>query len=148
MMWRVVRHPPGVYSRVTLHHTWRQMTTDDAVHSIAEPETSHDMPDLAKVVRTFPVRDGEKPWTVKEVRAIANDLIAEMARWRGGPREADAELSALLRNSGDGAGDDQADSGSSALEREQELTLVNNTRDLLEQNQHALVRAGTGVRLV
>lgn len=118
------------------------MTTDDAVHSIAEPETSHDMPDLAKVVRTFPVRDGEKPWTVKEVRAIANDLIAEIARLQVELLEADAELSALLRNSGDGAGDDQADSGSSALEREQELTLVNNTRDLLEQNQHALVRVG------
>lgn len=118
------------------------MTTDDAVRSIAEPETSHDMPDLAKVVRTFTVRDGEKPWTVKEVRAIANDLIAEIARLQVELIEADAELSALLRNSGDGAGDDQADSGSSALEREQELTLVNNTRDLLEQNQHALVRVG------
>src|SRR5665811_918048 len=79
-VWRVVRHPLGVYSRVTLHHTWRPMNTDDAVRSIAEPETSHEMPDLAKVVRTFTVRDGEKPWTVKEVRAIANDLIAEIAR--------------------------------------------------------------------
>ena len=118
------------------------MTTDDAVRSIAEPETSHDMPDLAKVVRTFPVRDGEKPWTVKEVRAIANDLISEIARLQVELFEADAELSALLRNSGDGAGDDQADSGSSALEREQELTLVNNTRDLLEQNRHALARVG------
>ena len=36
-------------------------------------------------------------------------------------------------------GDDQADSGSSALEREQELTLVNNTRDLLDADD---ARAG------
>ena len=32
------------------------------------------MPDLAKAVRTFPVREGEKPWTVKEVRAIVAEL--------------------------------------------------------------------------
>lgn len=118
------------------------MTTDDAVRSIIEPDAPHEMPDLAKVVRTFPVREGEKPWTVKEVRAIADELMTEIARLQVELSEADAELSALLRNSGDGAGDDQADSGSSALEREQELTLVNNTRDLLDQNRHALERVG------
>jgi DnaK suppressor protein len=118
------------------------MTTDDATRSIIERDPPHEMPDLAKVVRTFPVRDGEKPWTVKEVRVIADELSAEIARLQVELLEADAELSALLRNSGDGAGDDQADSGSSALEREQELTLVNNTRDLLDQNRHALERVG------
>ncbi len=66
---------------------------------------------------------------------------------RNGWRElavADEELSNLLRHSGDGAGDDQADSGSSALEREQELTLVNNVRDLLAQTSHALDRIAAG----
>jgi DnaK suppressor protein len=114
------------------------MTTDDAVRSPIYTE----IPDLAKAVRSFPVREGEKRWTVKEVRAIADELVAEIARLEVELSEADAELSALLRNSGDGAGDDQADSGSSALEREQELTLVNNTRDLLDQNRHALERVG------
>lgn len=118
------------------------MTTDDAIRSSVEPAAGRELPDLAKLVKTFPVRDGEKPWTVKEVTAIADELIAEIARLEVELSEADAELSALLRNSGDGAGDDQADSGSSALEREQELTLVNNTRDLLEQNRHALERVG------
>lgn len=118
------------------------MTTDDAVRSIIEPDAPYQLPDLAKVVRTFLVREGEKPWTVKEVTAIADELAAEIERLKVELAEADAELSALLRNSGDGAGDDQADSGSSALEREQELTLVNNTRDLLDQNRHALERVG------
>src|SRR5450830_1318467 len=98
--------------------------------------------DLGKIARTFLVRDGEKPWTVSEVRTIAFELAAEITRLGTELTDADAELSELLRNSGDGSGDDQADSGSSALEREQELTLVNNTRDLLEQNQHGLVRVG------
>jgi DnaK suppressor protein len=118
------------------------MTTDDEARSTVVPDPPHEMPDLAKIIRTFTVREGEKPWTVKEVRAVADDLMAEIARLQVELSEADAELSALLRNSGDGAGDDQADSGSSALEREQELTLVNNTRDLLDQNRHALERVG------
>jgi DnaK suppressor protein len=97
---------------------------------------------LAKLVVTFPVRDGEEPWTVDEVNEIANGLASEISRLEVELVEADAELSSLLRYSGDGAGDDQADSGSSALEREQELTMVNNTRDLLDQTRHALDRVG------
>lgn len=118
------------------------MAIDDTVTPAVASGTAHEMPDLVKVVKTFPVREGEKPWTVKEVRTIAEELTVEIARLRIELSAADAELSDLLRNSGDGAGDDQADSGSSALEREQELTLVNNTRDLLEQNLHALERVG------
>ena len=100
--------------------------------------------DLSKVVKQFPVRAGEKPWTVKEVTAVADELIVERDRLVGELANADAELTDLLRNAGDGAGDDQADSGASALEREHELTLVNNTRDLLEQTRHALDRIAAG----
>ncbi|WP_372595278.1 TraR/DksA family transcriptional regulator [Actinotalea sp.] len=94
------------------------------------------------LVAAFPVREGETPWTVAEVDELREELVVEIARLRVELSDADAELSDLLRNSGDGAGDDQADSGSSALEREQELTMVNNTRDLLEQNESALQRIG------
>jgi len=97
---------------------------------------------LAEVVDSFPVQEGEEPWTVAEVEEIAGEITVEIERLRAELAAADAELSSLLRNSGEGAGDDQADSGSSALEREQELTLVNNTRDLLAQNLHALERLG------
>ena len=41
-------------------------------------------------------------------------------------------------HSGDGAGDDQADTGSKAFEREQEMTLLANTRETRFQTQHAL----------
>lgn len=117
------------------------MASQDSLHPAA---AVHDFPDLAKAVRQFPVRDGEKPWTVREVRAVADELIDDVSRLGAELRSADAELSDLLRNSGDGAGDDQADSGSSALERESELTLVNNTRDLLAQSQHALLGIAAG----
>lgn len=100
--------------------------------------------DLSKLVKQLPVRPGEKSWTAKEVTAVADELIAERERLEGELASADADLTDLLRYSGDGAGDDQADSGASALEREHELTLVNNTRDLLEQTKHALDRIAAG----
>ena len=92
--------------------------------SLSAKPGAFDLPDLAKAVRQFPVRDGEKPWTAREVRAIADELIGHVHRLESELESADADLSELLRNSGDGAGDDQADSGSSALEREQELTAL------------------------
>lgn len=116
------------------------MAIQDPVSAAGRPRPSRDH--LEDVVATFPVRDGEEPWTVAEVEEIAAELTAEIARLEVELSEADAELTSLLRYSGDGAGDDQADSGASALEREQELTMVNNTKDLLEQNRHALERVG------
>jgi DnaK suppressor protein len=97
-------------------------------------------PHLARDVKSFPVRDGEEPWTLHEVEELAAFLLEDKERL-----ERELAAADLLRNSGDGAGDDQADYGSSALEREQELTLVNNMRDLLAQTAHAVdrIRKGT-----
>lgn len=117
------------------------MAIDDAA-GLTRVTAVPDTKELATVVDSFPVREGEEPWTVVEVQEIATEITVEVDRLRAELAAADAELSSLLRNSGEGAGDDQADSGSSALEREQELTLVNNTRDLLAQNLHALERLG------
>ncbi|GIG27894.1 TraR/DksA family transcriptional regulator [Cellulomonas marina] len=100
--------------------------------------------DLDRLAGELLVRDGEEPWTPEELRAVAAGLTSDVERLTEELAAADQGLSELLRNSGDGAGDDQADSGSSALEREHELTLVNNTRDLLAQTQHALGRMARG----
>lgn len=113
--------------------------------STSQRETIRDaFPNLARDVKKFPVRDGEDPWTLQEVSELALLLLEDRERYTRELAAADAELSDLLRNSGDGAGDDQADYGSSALEREQELTLVNNLRDLLAQTTHAIDRIGQG----
>ena len=135
-MWCVVVTSPVIYPHGTFG-AGSEMTIQDPV-SGARPSSA----DIADLLTSFPVRDGEDPWTVEEVEAVAEELTTEIARLEVELSEADAELTSLLRYSGDGAGDDQADSGASALEREQELTMVNNTRDLLEQNRHALARVG------
>lgn len=116
------------------------MSTNDALSTL----TMGSDDERGALVGVLPVRDGEEPWTRQEVDEVADELQADRERLAGELVAADAELSDLLRNSGDGAGDDQADSGSSALEREHELTLVNNTRDLLEQTTHALERLAAG----
>jgi len=117
------------------------VANDSLSSTVVVPDDSKE---LARLAKLFPVRDGEKPWTPREVKDVADDLVSDVDRLTAELAAADAELSDLLRNSGDGAGDDQADSGSSALEREQELTLVLNTRDMLGQTQHALARISAG----
>jgi RNA polymerase-binding protein DksA len=49
-----------------------------------------------------------------------------------------------LRQSEDGAGDDQADAGSKAFEREQEQSIAANRQLLIEQIQHAIERIDSG----
>ena len=102
------------------------------------------LPNLGKDAGRFLVRDGEDKWTAAEAREVTEQLLVECERLEEEIATADAELSDFLRNSGEGSGDDQADYGSSALEREQELTLLNNTRDVLAQNRNALERMGSG----
>ncbi|OLT14734.1 hypothetical protein BJF80_12190 [Serinicoccus sp. CUA-874] len=58
--------------------------------------------------------------------------------------EAEQELFERGRAYGDGAGDDQADAGSATWEREHELSVTNNARDLIDQNTHALDRIADG----
>jgi DnaK suppressor protein len=96
-----------------------------------------------KAARRIPVHESEAKWTAAEVRAVAAELEADIARLRGELVDAEGELDDLLRDSG-GAGDDQADTGSRALEREQSLTLVNNVRDMILHSELALARLTAG----
>ena len=56
----------------------------------------------------------------------------------------EAELTGLMRDSGDGAGQDQADIGASSFERDHELTVLSNERDKLAQIERALGRIDDG----
>lgn len=93
---------------------------------------------------SLPVREGEGPWTQEELDEVRQELSGEAERLRAELEESEQELADLMRDYGDGAGDDQADAGSATLEREQELSLANNTRELLQQVDHALHRIAEG----
>ena len=89
--------------------------------------------------RALLVREGDEPWKVTELRAIARTLNADVERLVAEVQANAAELDDLLHTQ-EGSGDDQADAGSTALEREQEMSIVLNTREMLEQSVEALRR--------
>ncbi len=89
-------------------------------------------------VPVIPVAEGEDPWTAEELAEVRAELVAEVARMEHAIIIAEAELDELLRDAGDGAGRDPADVGSSNFERDQEMSLAQNAREMLEQSQLAL----------
>jgi RNA polymerase-binding protein DksA len=94
--------------------------------------------------RSRAVRDDESPWTAKELREVRAEIESDVAHLRGEITVAEADLVGLMRDAGDGAGDDQADAGAKTFEREQEISLANNAREMLRQNLHALERLEDG----
>ncbi len=90
------------------------------------------------------VLEHEEPWTAAELKGVRAEIEADIERLVQELRTAENELVDLMRDSGDGAGDDQADAGAKTYEREQEISLANNAREMLDQNQRALERLDNG----
>jgi DnaK suppressor protein len=90
------------------------------------------------------VRSDESPWTVEDLGAVRDKLTTELARIERQVATLESSIADVLRDSGDGAGDDTADTGAKAFEREQEMTLLANTRESLFQTEHALRRIAAG----
>jgi RNA polymerase-binding transcription factor DksA len=97
-----------------------------------------------KVIKTAPTpvtaSAGETPWSAAELKAIRIELSKELLRLKHELELIEAEMEALIADSGEGAGDDQADSGTKTFEREHEMSLVINARDLVLQTERALDR--------
>ncbi len=92
----------------------------------------------------LPVRKGEKRWTETEVTQLRGELAAEVAALRADIDRAEADVASRLGDSVGDAGDDQADVGAKTFEREHELALTHNARELLAQNERALARIEAG----
>ena len=93
---------------------------------------------------TMLVAPGEASWTDEELAEQRAVLGAELSRIEEEVASLQSALSDVLRDGGDGAGDDQADTGAKAFERDQEMTLLANARDMLFQTRHALDRIDAG----
>ena len=83
---------------------------------------------------------GEAPWSASELKAVRVELSKELTRLKHELELIEAEMEDLIADSGEGAGDDQADSGTKTFEREHEMSLVINARDMVLQTERALVR--------
>ena len=84
--------------------------------------------------------DGEAPWSAAELKAIRSEIAKDLARLQQELAVVEAEMHELITDSGEGAGDDQADSGTKTFEREHEMSLVINARDMVLQTERALDR--------
>ncbi|TBT87273.1 TraR/DksA family transcriptional regulator [Propioniciclava sinopodophylli] len=85
-----------------------------------------------------PVLDGEDPWTSEELAEVREDLVFDIERMQRAIRIAEKGLEKLFDEGTEGAGRDPADVGSTNFERDQEMSLVQNARDLLDQATNAL----------
>ncbi|WP_037623315.1 TraR/DksA C4-type zinc finger protein [Streptomyces aureus] len=90
------------------------------------------------------VRPGEDPWTPDEVGAARAELQSEVLRLGAEISSSEEGLAGLMRDSGDGAGDDEADTGTKNITREHEMALNANAREMLEQTERALDRLDAG----
>jgi DnaK suppressor protein len=90
------------------------------------------------------VREDESPWTEAELSEVRDALQGDIDRLQAEIHTAENDLADLMRDSGDGAGDDQADAGAKTFEREQEISVANNSREMLEQTERALARIDDG----
>ena len=86
------------------------------------------------------VAENEAPWTTAELKVVRSALTKELVRLTTELAEVELEMDALIRESGEGAGDDQADAGTKTFEREHEMSLVINARDMVLQTERAIVR--------
>ena len=93
---------------------------------------------------TLAVRADEDPWTAAETDAVRDELQDDLQRLRKELDLSARELQDLLRDGVDGAGSDQAAVGSTSLERDAEMSLAANQRELLLQTEKALGRLDAG----
>ncbi len=94
--------------------------------------------------KTLAHKQGEKPWTKAELASVLTELHEHRDRLLALLESQQAELAGLMRDAGDGAGHDQADMGATSFERDQELTVVNNEREMLAQIDRALQHIDDG----
>ncbi|MET0692575.1 MAG: TraR/DksA family transcriptional regulator [Propionibacteriaceae bacterium] len=106
--------------------------------STAAPSAVDQKADQGGDPTTLPVRPGEDPWTQEEVDEVRATLRDDIVRFEGQIQVSTAELDSLLRDGSEGAGRDPADVGSANFERDAEMSLANNAREMLDQSKLAL----------
>lgn len=102
----------------------------------------------AKQVHLKPLKAAPAPlvigdmesWTATELKTMRSALAKDLERLRADLAKVESEMDSLIKDGGEGAGDDQADAGNKTFEREHEMSLLINARDMVVQTERAIDR--------
>ena len=95
----------------------------------------------ARAGKSTSVQAGEA-WTEGDFAAVRDRLNKENEELHADISKSESQIAS--GDMTDGAGDDQADAGAKTYEREREIALTLNSRDLLAQNERAIARIDAG----
>ena len=87
---------------------------------------------------------GADAWTKNELKVLRKELDEQAKELRGEIDDAESLVETLKRDASSEGSGDEADAGTKTFEREHEMSLANNSRDLLQQVERALARLDEG----
>ncbi|MGB7982644.1 MAG: TraR/DksA C4-type zinc finger protein [Candidatus Nanopelagicales bacterium] len=143
-----VKRPAAPKAPATKKAPARRPATAPARKAPGEPAPGRGAPAAKTRAAQAPAAAPAPPvvlaWSDEELAAFRVALDADVVRLREELNMGQADMDALLSDSAERSGDDQADAGSKTLEREQEMSVNANANELLEQSMHALARLDAG----
>jgi RNA polymerase-binding transcription factor DksA len=86
------------------------------------------------------VMSDSENWTATELKSRRSELSKDLVRLKAELAAVEVEMDDLISASGVGAGDDLGDAGTKTFEREHEMSIVYNARDMVLQTERAIER--------
>ena len=114
------------------------------LHAIAELDVGRFIITPNQNLVLAEVRQGERRWTEDELAKVRDALAAEAAELHADIERSESDIASRLDDAVGDAGDDQADVGAKTFEREHDLALTHNARELLVQTEQAVARIDDG----
>ncbi|GGK98445.1 hypothetical protein Sme01_62180 [Sphaerisporangium melleum] len=100
------------------------------------------MAGVTRADKTATQASGAAGWTAEELSEVRRRLLGETEELTAEVARAESQIAS--GDISDSAGDDQADAGAKTYEREREIALTLNARDLIAQNERAIARIDAG----
>ena len=121
----------------------RRLVMTPPPRPVKSGKRTHSLKPIKGAPAPLVVNENENPWTAAEIKAMRTELAKDLLRLKAELTDAEGEMEDLISAAGVGAGDDQADAGTKTFEREHEMSLVYNARDMVLQTERAIDRIDT-----
>ena len=121
----------------------RRLVMTPPPRPVKNGKRTHSLKPIKGAPAPLVVNENEDPWTTAELKSMRTELAKDLVRLKSELSDAEGEMEDLISAAGVGAGDDQADAGTKTFEREHEMSLVYNARDMVLQTERAIDRIDT-----